>query len=244
MQNGLSKITWLRGVQQATFILMLGVSMSACSKTMSWKEEVKLHDGQIIVAERFYNLGGKPTLESRERAALDSTVTFSLPGTNKKVVWKNDFRDSVPEPNSLNLIRLDIVKGVPYIATYPAGCIAYNKWGRPNPPQVLFKYNNDQWQRLTLAEFPAELISTHANVIVGRPATSMLKSFYTVAGVDAENREISTPEYKTILREVLSKERINEMCMEMVQFKNKDGSHCGWGSPGEFNQKYFERTCK
>ena len=118
--------------------------MSACSETMSWKEEVLLHDGQIIVAERFYNLGGKPTWESRERAALDETVTFSLPGTNKKITWKNDFRDSVPEPNSLNLIRFDVVKGMPYIATYPAGCIAYNKWGRPNPPQVLFKYENDQ----------------------------------------------------------------------------------------------------
>ena len=222
-----ANLLWLKRIMKLGMLLMMGVSMSACSKTMSWKEEVKLHDGQIIVAERFYNLGGKPTLESRERAALDSTVTFSLPGTNKKVVWKNDFRDSVPEPNSLNLIRLDIVNGVPYIATYPAGCIAYNKWGRPNPPQVLFKYDNDQRQRITLAEFPAELISAHANVIVGRPATSMLKSFYTVAGVDAENREISTPEYKTILREPLSAERIMEKCEERVFYKG------AWVGPGD-----------
>lgn len=48
---------------------------------MSWKEEVLLHDGQVIVAERFYNLGGYPTLESTERAALDETVTFNLPST-------------------------------------------------------------------------------------------------------------------------------------------------------------------
>ena len=129
----------LRGFKTIGLMLALGVSMGGCSSTMSWKEEVRLHDGQIIVAERFYNLGGYPAIESQERAALDVTVTFTSPGTNKKITWKSDYNQSKPEPNSLNLIRLDVVKGVPYIATYPAGCIAYNKWGRPNPPQVLFK---------------------------------------------------------------------------------------------------------
>jgi hypothetical protein len=168
---------------------------------------VLLHDGSKIIAERYYNLGGYPAIESQERAALDETVTFNLPGTNKKITWKTDFRDSQPEPNSLNLIRFDVVKGVPYIATYPAGCIAYNKWGRPNPPQILFKHENDQWKRITLLELPTELINAQANVIVGRPAAKLLKSFYTVEGVNAENHDISTPEYKTILREPLAQER-------------------------------------
>jgi hypothetical protein len=173
--------------------------------SLGWKEEVLLHDGRIIVVERFYNLGRRPTLESRERAALDETVTFTHPDTGKKIVWKTDFRDSEPEPNSLNLILLDIVKGVPYIATYPAGCIAYNKWKRPNPPQILFKYENEQWKRITLAEFPAEL--SEANVIVGRPAASLLRPFYTVAQVNEENHGIDSPEYKTILREPLAREK-------------------------------------
>lgn len=202
--------TLLKQVTKLGLILMMGASMNADAglfgHTMSWKEEVKLHDGQIIVAERFYNLGGYPAIESQERAALDETVTFNLPGTSKKITWKTDFRDSQPEPNSLNLIRFDVVKGVPYIATYPAGCIAYNKWGRPNPPQILFKYENNQWKRITLAELPTELINAQANVIVGRPATKLLKSFYTVEGVNAENHDIHAPEYKTILREASPQE--------------------------------------
>ncbi|MDP1635518.1 MAG: hypothetical protein Q8L69_12660 [Gallionellaceae bacterium] len=214
---------WLKQITKFGFLLTMGVSMSAGAglfgHTMTWKEEVLLHDGQIIVAERFYNLGGKPTWESRERVALDETVTFNLPGANKQIIWKTDFRDSQPEPNSLNLIRFDVVKGVPYIATYPAGCIAYNKWGRPNPPQVLFKHENDQWKRITLVELPPELVGTHANVIVGRPALSLLESSYSVEGVNAENHGISTPEYKTILREALPTAYINEMCMEMVRYK-------------------------
>ena len=173
---------------------------------MKWKEEVKLHDGQIIVAERFYNLGGYPGLDAHERVPLDETVTFKLPN-GKSIIWKNDFRDSVPEQNSLNHFRFDIVNGVPYLATYPAGCIAYNKWGRPNPPQVLLKYEGDQWKRITLAALPPELIGTTANVIVGRPASSLLKSFYNVEGVDTKNYYISTSEYKTILREPLPNER-------------------------------------
>ena len=208
----------MKQIAKLGMILMMGVNMSACSSTMSWKEEVKLHDGQIIVVERYYKLGGYPAIESRERAALNETVAFSLPGTNKKIIWETDFRDSQPEMNSLNLIRFDVVKGVPFIATYPAGCIAYNKWGRPNPPQVLFKYENEQWKRITLAEFPAELINAQANVVVGRPKTSLLKSFYTVKGVNHENYYVP-PEYRTILRDPLTAARINDMCMEMVPYK-------------------------
>lgn len=99
------------------------------------------------------------------------------------------------------MIRFDVVHGIPYLATYPAGCIAYNKWGRPDPPQILFKYENEQWKRITVAELPSELIGMSANVIVGTPASSLLKSFYTVEGVNAKNAPISTVEYKTILRE-------------------------------------------
>ena len=118
----------LKQITKLGFLLMMGVSMSADAglfgHTMSWKEEVLLHDGSKIIAERHYNLGGYPAIESQERAALDVTVTFNLLGTNKKIIWKTDYDQAKPEPNSLNLIRLDVVKGVPYIATYPAGCIA------------------------------------------------------------------------------------------------------------------------
>lgn len=207
MLQRISKLGWL---------LMFAASMSGCSSTMSWKEEVKLHDGQIVVAKRYYNLGGYPAIESHNRSAVDETVTFNLPNS-KSIEWNTDFRDSEPEPNSLNLIRFDVVKGVPYIATYPAGCIAYNKWGRPNPPQVLFKYVGEQWQRITLVELPAELINAQANVIVGRPDVRIAKSFYSVEGVNAANYDIHEESYRTILREALP--QVGRDCIELVLYK-------------------------
>jgi hypothetical protein len=205
-------------------VMTLGVSMTACSQTTTWKEEVLLHDGTIITAQRVYNLGGKPGFDATERVPLDETVTFNLPNA-KTIVWKNDFRDTVPEPNSLNHFRFDIVAGTPYLATYPAGCIAYNKWGRPNPPQVLLKYAAGQWQRITLAELPPVLINKSANVVVGRPATSLLKPFYTVADVNVKNSLISTPEYKTILSERVAD--AGGRCGELVFYKG------AWVGPGD-----------
>jgi len=225
----------MKRIVKLGMLLMLGASISACSSTMRWKEEVKLHDGQVIVSERSYNLGGYAYLDSSERTPLDETVTFNLPNS-KSIVWRNDFRDSVPEPNSLNHFRFDIVNGVPYLATYPAGCIAYNKWGRPNPPQVFFRYANDQWQRIMLDELPPQLIGYSANVIVGRPASSLLKPFYTAGQVDAKNRPISTTEYKTILREPIP--NMGSGCGEMVY----DGNG-GWIGIGWFRKQPSYEAC-
>lgn len=218
----------LKQIAKLGLLLMMGVSMNAdagiIDHTMSWKEEILLHDGRIIIAEQSFNLGGYT--DGRNRMPIDETVTFNLSGSNKSITWKTDFRDSEPEPNSLNMILFDIVKDVPYIATYPAGCIAYNKWGRPNPPQILFKYEDGQWKRITLEEFPLEL--KKANIIVGIPDVQILKGFYTVKQVDEENSDIRTPENRTILREHIP-EGGWKNCPDLIPIKGG-----GWQSRGGF----------
>jgi len=165
----------------------------------SWKEEVLLHDGKKIVIERFYNLGSRPSLDSHEQEDLDETITFTMPGTNKKIIWKTDFRDEKPEPNGLRLLVLDIFNGIPYIATYPAGIIAYNKWKRPNPPYIFLKYDGNNWKQIPLEEFPAEI--SKVNVIVARPPAELQKPFYTAEQVNGENNRGNMDEkYKIIIR--------------------------------------------
>lgn len=216
---------WLKQITKLGLFLMMGVSMSACSK--SWKEEVQLHDGSKIIVERVQNQGNRPTLESRERAILDETITFSLPGSNEKITWAMSFRDDNAEQNGVNVFVLDIVNNTPYIAGYPAGCIAYNKWNRPNPPQILYKYEGGQWKRITLAEFLSRI--SNANLIVGGPIAEGIKSFYTVEQVNEKNRYIKTPEYHTVLREVVKggTEGSSVNCEEMVYYKG------AWVGPGD-----------
>lgn len=218
MSNG----HWLlKRITKLGFLLMMGVSMSACAglsgHSKRWKEEVQLHDGRVIVVERSFNLGDYSAPGSLERPALDETLTFSLPGANKEIVWKTEFRNDVPEPNSLGPLLLDIVDGVPYLATSPAGCIAYNKWGRPNPPYILFKYINDEWKRIPLEEFPPKLVQKN---LMSTPDSRLLKPYYTIEQAKAQRQGGNIADYaKTILREALPNERINQMCMEMVLYK-------------------------
>jgi len=200
MSDGLFRVCKTIGL-----MLTLGVSMSACAglfgHSTGWKEEVQLHDGRVLVVERFYNLGGYPTLDARERAMLDETITFTLPESTKKISWKTEFRQDLPEPNSLGALLLDVVDGVPYLATSPAGCIAYNKWGRPNPPYILFKYINDAWQQIPLKEFPDQLVAAN---LMSMPASSLLKPYYTVAAAKAQRQDGNINDYaKTILREAV-----------------------------------------
>ncbi len=204
-QNGMMK-----RLTQLAMLLMFGASMSACagifSHSKGWKEEVQLHDGRVLVVERHFNLDGYPTPDSHERALLDETITFALPESKQKIYWTTEFRQDTPEPNSLGALLLDVVGGVPYLATSPAGCISYNKWGRPNPPYVLFKYVNEEWKRIPLDEFPSELV--HSN-LMSTPDSRMLKSYYTVEQVKGQmqGRNISA-EARTIMREALPESQL------------------------------------
>ena len=200
---------WLKQAAKFGLILMIGVSMSANAgwfgNSKGWKEEVLLHDGRVLLVERSFNLGAYPTLDARERRLLDETITFILPGTNKEISWKTEFDDRAPEPNSLGVLLLDIVKGVPYLATSPAGCISYNKWGRPNPPYVLFKFVNDAWQQIQLQEFPAELVEAN---LMNMPDSRLLKPYYTVEESKEKRQSGNVSEFaKTILREPVVHER-------------------------------------
>ena len=208
-----------------------GVAVHALSSQRTWTEEIQLHDGSMITARRTYVLGGRSEPGARESSSTFQTVTFNTPAG--EIEWTTDFRDSQPEPNSLSLIAFDIVKGVPYIATRPAGCIAYNKWQRPNPPQIFFKYVDKQWVRVALAEFPSEI--TQANVVLGRPSTEILKPFYSVADVRRENSDVKVPQYRTILREAMD---YDQSCIPMVT--NGKGL---WRAQAWFSKKPSLEAC-
>ena len=224
-------------------ILVWAVGMSACvvsptSGADSWKEEVLLHDGSKIVVQRSQTYKGRS--EPGQRAPIgEHTIRFSLPGSSKTVTWTSEYGEEIGRTD-FDLLALHVKNNTPYVVAEPNLCLSYNKWGRPNPPYVVFRHDGNTWQRIALDALPTEF--TTANVVQG------------IRGIDVENlvkaRQISAeqvaglnagqerPESKSILREALPEARLLAECSERVFYK------CGWISPhGDFGRKLMDSTC-
>ena len=150
--------------------LVVLVEMSACAVVGglplgedSWKEEVLLHDGSKLVITRSQTYGGSHEI-GQPPPIKEHTVAFTLPHTNKTITWSSEYGKEVGRTN-FHLLAVHVLNGTPYIVAEPNLCLSYNKWGRPNPPYVFFKYDGTAWQRIPLEEFPVEFKSI--NVVIG-----------------------------------------------------------------------------
>ena len=221
-------------------IVILGTSVYAFGflgfgNSVSWQEEVLLHDGQKIIVERHQTHGGKLTLESHERTTLKEEWILPVPGTDRKISWKTGFKNP-PEGPCLMLVLVGFPGGIPYIATTAAGCLAYNHWGRPNPPYVFFKYDGANWQRIPLEEFPTEL--KDVNVAVGRPDKPHRSGLLSIATIKNENHDLE-PYLRTILREPLKPGMLGVSCEEMIYYKGM------WIGPGDsIGKRMMDRKSK
>ena len=199
----------------STFAWAIG--LSACmvlptSGADSWKEEVLLHDGRKIIVERSQTYKGRS--EPGQRAPIgEHTIRFSLPGSSKTVTWTSEYGEEIGRTD-FDLLALHIKNNTPYVVAEPNLCLSYNKWGRPNPPYVVFRHDGNTWQRIAFDALPSEF--TTVNVVQG------------IRGIDVENlvkaRRISAeqvaglnagqerPEAKAILREKVSESRLLAEC--------------------------------
>jgi hypothetical protein len=227
----------LRVLKTIGLALTLGISMSAYSET-SWKEEVLLHDGSKIIAMRTVNRGGQHEL-GQDPPIKEQSLAFTLPGTNEKVIWEDKFTEDIGGANFLPM-KLDIHKGAAYLVAYPMGCLSYNKWGRPNPPYVVFKYQSKAWQRISLQELPTEL--SIPNLIFSSPDTEAKKSDQRIASSEAIKNLYAgykQPEHKIIMREPSTSLNSVLGCMEMIYYKG------AWVGPGDsIGKRMMDRKSK
>ena len=220
-------------------VLTLGASMTACSQT-TWKEEVLLHDGQKIIATRTVERGGKSEI-GQQAPIKQQSLAFTLPVTNEKVVWEDKFSEDIGGASFLPM-QLDVHKDSAYVVAYPMGCLSYNKWGRPNPPYVVFKYQNKVWQRVPLQELPAVL--TALNLIFSSPDIEAKKSGQAVISAEAIkalNAGHTQPEHKAILREPIKSGTYQSLvsCDEMIFYKG------AWVGPGDsIGKRMMDRKSK
>jgi hypothetical protein len=199
----------LRFSTALVLVFFWGVSLNvhATTTTLKWKEEVLLHDGTKIVVERSDTYDSRLNHEIGQGPPLaEHKTTFQVPGTNREIVWTSDNR-SIAEPQHLNLLSLDFLEGIPHVATTPTRTFAYEKWGRPNPPYVFFKYVG-KWERISLNEFPeAFKINVLAHSLKHQRSQEKVMAetekygFVRAQSVAEINREPgSSKEYYSILR--------------------------------------------
>lgn len=224
MKLGTKASNWLLAI----LLMILGAGMSACAmgKT-SWKEEVLLHDSSKIVVERSQSYGGRHEI-GQSQPIKEQEITFTVPRSNKTLTFKSEYSEDIGRAN-LNLLALHVLNGTPYIVAEPNLCLAYNKWGRPNPPYVIFKHEGKEWQRVPLSELPTEFKAVNLIVNNGREedierAASKL-GYVSAEGVQQINSSLHQPEYRTILREPVKGGLGITNCEEMVRVKD------GWVSP-------------
>lgn len=217
--------------QALATLLVMGASMNAYAGLFglsgtSWKEEVLLHDGSRIVVERRVERGGRHEI-GQIPPIKEQSLSFSLPTTDAPITWASQHSQDIGLAD-FKPILLDIMQGTAYVVSVPVGCLSYNKWGRPNPPYVIFKYQDKEWQRITLQELPVEI--RVPNLIISSPDSEVEKigkSFVTHEMVLRANSDLKQPEYRSILREPLPQKQVDRECAHRVFYKG------GWISPGE-----------
>jgi hypothetical protein len=214
----------------------VGISTVTCAGFLgfggdSWKEEVLLHDGSKMVITRSQTYGGRHEI-GQPPPIKEHTIAFTLPGLDKRITWTSEYGEDIGRTNFF-LLAVHVLNGTPYVVAEPNLCLSYNKWGRPNPPYVFFKYGGKTWQRVPLEEFPAEFTTVNVALdILGREVENLVSSgFVSSEKIKELNHHVIQPEYKTILREPVKRGALGSAvnCEEMFS----DGKG-GWLGAGWF----------
>lgn len=209
------------------FVLTVAIT-SGCSSSDAWKEAVQLHDGSTMTVERrqvfagFREFGQRPPIREEQ-------VTFVLPRSEEPITWKSGFSEDIGHAD-FSLLALDVVEGTPYVVAYPTGCLAYNKWGRPNPPYVISKYAGSQWSRIPLSELPSEI--TRPNVLIDTYGHADVEAKVRSGSISANdvlrlNSSHKQDELRVILR--MPTKHVGVDCGPMVLV---EGTIAQWVSPG------------
>ena len=202
-----------------TLCVLLPLVLSACAiaqgnGTTTWKEEALLHDGRKVIVERTVERGGRREVGQQPPIKRQS-LSFNLPGSQQRIVWEDAFAQDLGSASFLPML-LDVHNATAYLVAQPMGCLSYNKWGRPNPPYVVFRHDGRQWSRAGLQELPAELKAP--NLIFSSPDDEAKNAAQPV--VSAENIKAlyggyRQPEFKSILRRPIANSG-GEGCGEKV----------------------------
>jgi hypothetical protein len=211
---------WTEGLKATAWIFVLGAAMDGCAMTSNtWKEEILLHDGRKVVAQRSQRYGGRSE-PGKSGPIQEHSIRFKLPSSNQTITWTSEYGSDLGRTN-FNLLAVHVLNAMPYVVASPNLCPSYNKWGRPNPPYVAFKYEGAKWHRIALDALPLEFKTINVLLSIQKAHADEWTRMGLVPAekVRELNANTEIPEFKTILREPLSNGQITEKCGNRVFYK-------------------------
>lgn len=177
----------------------MGLAGAAGTGGDSWQEAVLLHDGQKMMIERSQTYGGRGEI-GQDAPVADHTVRFTVPKGQQTIVWNSPFDREIGR-TSLRLLAVHVKDGTPYVVSEPNLCLSYNKWGRPNPPYVIFKWEANAWQRISIEALPQEFSTMNVSHHFARMwARDRNGTTLTATQIQSENAT-NQKQYREILRE-------------------------------------------
>jgi hypothetical protein len=141
-------MAWLKAFKTAGFAMTLGVSLTACGAgNSSWKEEVQLSDGKVIVVERdaIYVSGGAEWASNSSGSKINEyRIRFEYPAGSSRMVEWHSVKKSPRTYPEIPLV-LDMLATEPTIFSLVAisnGCEVYSK----------YVYRNGAWAEEKLSQ--------------------------------------------------------------------------------------------
>jgi len=191
--------------------IVLSVSLTACGKAIDWTEETPLHDGRVLWVERHSELG--PSFPGNSGMEIGQSLAFKHPNTGERIAWTI--------PDGLNPVMIDFDQRIPYYVFAGHTVSDYNKWGCPNPPYLVYRYQHGKWSSVPFESLPASFVSR--NLIPMSKDVRGLKDGGRVYANEMENlwARVEYPKPKQEARRI-SREKVNPIahgCHESVLHK-------------------------
>lgn len=135
----------MKTTERIIWLIAVSLSITACGKTIDWKQEVKLHDGRVIVVDR-KSKQDKIILPEKQTIEVWQRLAFTQPGTSAPIEFEL--------PKGLRIWLLDFEGNAAYAVLKPASVADYNTWGCPSPPWIAYRYRQGSWQQIAFTELP------------------------------------------------------------------------------------------
>lgn len=138
------------------------------NNTLTWQEEVKLLDGQVITVTQKRRYENVYDGRSTGNLPREFWLTFKLPEfSSQEITWHESLKPQV----------LNVYQGNLYVVGVPWTELEYRQYGKPYPEYVPYRYEAGQWQRIPFNEMPEAIYNTNLLIAVELPSHVKFVSF-------------------------------------------------------------------